>query len=101
MSTQDLTPEALGLPATEAIAENTALGIFVLAEAIIFLPMFSLSLAVDPAIGFHPGTYFSMAMIGLTGASILYDTSKILKVCPEDRYVAAALELFATIALML
>ena len=52
-------------------------------------------------VGFHLGTYFSMAMIGFAGASILYDTSKILKVYPEDRYVAAALELFASIALML
>lgn len=131
--------------------QYAALGIFVLAEAIIFLPMFFLALAIDPgiltmavaitlgaflaltgvamysgrdftflrsflvwaglialatiglglAIGFHLGTYFSMAMIGLAGASILYDTSKILKVYPEDRYVAAALELFASIALML
>ena len=131
--------------------QYAALGIFVLAEAIIFLPMFFLALAIDPgiltkaiaitfgafialtgvamysgrdftflksflmwaglialgtiglglAIGFHLGTYFSMAMIGLAGASILYDTSKILRVYPEDRYVAAALELFASIALML
>ena len=52
-------------------------------------------------IGFHLGTYFSMAMIGLAGASILYDTSKILRTYPEDRHIAAALELFASIALML
>ena len=52
-------------------------------------------------VGFHLGTYFSMAMIGLAGASILYDTSKILTVYPDDRYIAAALELFASIALML
>lgn len=131
--------------------QYAALGIFIVAEAIIFLPMFFLALAIDPAIltkavgitlgafvaltavamysgrdftflksflmwaglialgtiglglaiGFNLGTYFSMAMIGLAGASILYDTSKILKVYPEDRYVAAALELFASIALML
>lgn len=131
--------------------QYAALGIFVLAEAIIFVPMFYLASAVDPtiiktsvgitlgafvaltavamfsgrdftflrsfliwagliaiatiglglAIGFNLGTYFSMGMIGFAGASILYDTSKILKVYPEDRYVAAALELFASIALML
>ena len=51
--------------------------------------------------GFHLGTYFSMAMIGLAGASILYDTSKILRDYPDDRYIAAALQLFASIALML
>ena len=132
-------------------AQYAALAGFVVAEAIIFIPMFYIALAFDPAIieyavaitlgafvvltavamfsgrdfsflrsfliwggvialgtivmglviGFHLGTFFSMAMIGLAGASILYDTSKILKVYPEDRYIAAALELFASIALML
>jgi len=132
-------------------AQYAALIGFVLAEAIIFIPMFFIALAFDPAIiqtavmitlgafvvlsavamfsgrdfsflrsflmwggvialgtivmgvivGFHLGTYFSMAMIGLAGASILYDTQKILTVYPEDRYIAAALQLFASIALML
>ncbi len=132
-------------------AQYAALGLFIVAEAIIFVPLFFIALAVGPEIvekavtvtlgaffaltavamlsgrdftflrsflmwggvialgtivmgimiGFHLGTYFSMAMIGLAGASILYDTSKILKVYPEDRYIAASLELFASIALML
>jgi len=50
--------------------------------------------------GFTLGTWFSVGMIGLAGAAILYDTSKILRTFPEDRYVAAALELFASVALM-
>jgi FtsH-binding integral membrane protein len=50
--------------------------------------------------GFQLGTYFSVAMVGLAGAAILYDTSNILHHYPEDRYVAAALELFASVALM-
>lgn len=132
-------------------AQYAALIGFVLAEAIIFIPMFYIALAFDPAIiqtavaitlgafvvlsavamfsgrdftflrsflmwggvialgtivmgvivGFHLGTYFSMAMIGLAGASILYDTQKILTSYPEDRYIAASLQLFASIALML
>ena len=132
-------------------AQYAALGAYVVAQAIIFIPMFYIALAVDPkiiqlsvavtlgafaaltavamlsgrdftflkslvrwgalvalativagiAFGFHLGTYFSMGMIGLAGAAILYDTSKVLKSYPEDRYVAAALELFASIALML
>lgn len=132
-------------------AQYAALGAFVVAEAIIFVPMFFLAMMVGPEIieeavmvtlgafavltgiamysgrdftflrsfviwagviaigtfilgsiiGFHLGTWFSMGMIGLAGASILYDTSKILKIYPEDRYIAAALELFASIALML
>jgi hypothetical protein len=50
--------------------------------------------------GFHLGTFFSVAMIGLAGASILYDTSNVLHHYPEDRYVGAALELFASVALL-
>jgi FtsH-binding integral membrane protein len=50
--------------------------------------------------GFQLGTYFSVAMVGLAGAAILYDTSNILHHYPQDRYVAAALELFASVALM-
>lgn len=50
--------------------------------------------------GFHMGTWFSVAMIGFAGAAVLYDTSNILHHYPHDRHVAAALELFASIALM-
>ncbi|MEO1201111.1 MAG: Bax inhibitor-1 family protein [Pseudomonadota bacterium] len=132
-------------------AQYLALGGFVVAEAIIFIPMFWMAAAVGEGIiekavfvtlgafvaltgiafvsgrdftflksfmmwaglialgtivmgaviGFHLGTWFSMAMIGLAGASILYDTSKIMRTYPDDRYIAAALELFASVALML
>jgi FtsH-binding integral membrane protein len=50
--------------------------------------------------GFQLGTFFSVAMVGLAGASILYDTSNVLHHYPEDRYVGASLELFASVALM-
>ena len=50
--------------------------------------------------GFELGTWFSVAMVGLPGAAILYDTSNIIHHFPEDRYVGAALELFASVALM-
>jgi FtsH-binding integral membrane protein len=127
-----------------------ALAGFVVAEAIIFVPLLAIAIAVQPAIiesavgvtllgtagltavalvtrkdfsflrgilvwggilaliaiaasvlfGFHMGTWFSLAMVGFAGAAVLYDTSNILHHYPEDRYVAAALELFASIALM-
>jgi FtsH-binding integral membrane protein len=51
--------------------------------------------------GFQLGTFFSVGMVALAGAAILYDTSNVLHHYPEDRYVAAALELFASVALML
>jgi FtsH-binding integral membrane protein len=50
--------------------------------------------------GFALGTWFSVAMIGFAGAAILYDTSNVLHHYPEDRYVGAALQLFASVALM-
>ncbi len=50
--------------------------------------------------GFALGTWFSVAMIGFAGAAVLYDTSNILHHYPQDKYVAASLQLFASIALM-
>jgi FtsH-binding integral membrane protein len=123
---------------------------FVVAEAIIFLPLLAIAISVQPGIvesavgvtllgtagltavafitrkdfsflrsllmwggvlalvaivaavlfGFELGTWFSVAMIGFAGAAVLYDTSNILHHYPEDRYVGAALQLFASIALM-
>ena len=127
-----------------------ALGGFVVAEAIIFLPLLYVAMLTEPTIiesaagvtllgvagltavavitrkdfsflrgmlvwggmlalvaivagvlfGLHLGTWFSVAMIGFAGAAVLYDTSNVLHHYPEDRYVAAALELFASMALM-
>ncbi len=50
--------------------------------------------------GFNMGMWFSVAMVGLAGGAILYDTSNIIRHFPEDRHVGAALELFASVALM-
>lgn len=50
--------------------------------------------------GLQMGTWFSVLMIGFAGAAVLYDTSNIIHLYPEDRYVSAAMQLFASIALM-
>ena len=50
--------------------------------------------------GFHLGTIFTVAMILLAGGAILYDTSNVLHHYPEDRHVGAALQLFASVALL-
>jgi FtsH-binding integral membrane protein len=123
---------------------------FVVAEAIIFVPLLAMAIALQPGViesavgvtllgtagltavafitrkdfsflrgilvwggvlalvaivasvlfGFQMGTWFSVAMIGFAGAAVLYDTSNILHHYPEDRYVGAALQLFASVALM-
>ena len=50
--------------------------------------------------GFELGVFFSVGMVIFAGAAILYDTSNVLHHYPEDRYVAASLQLFASVALM-
>jgi FtsH-binding integral membrane protein len=50
--------------------------------------------------GFALGTWFVIGMIALAGVAILYDTSRALTQFPDDAYVGAALELFASVALM-
>lgn len=136
--------------ATSLPAQYAALGGFVAAEAVIFVPMLYIANAVAPGaiqsaglltaigfggltaiafatrkdfsflggllrwafvvallaivgavlFGFHLGTWFSVAMVGLAGAAILRDTSNVLLRFPEDRYVAASLQLFASVALL-
>jgi hypothetical protein len=63
--------------------------------------MVALLLIVSGALfGFELGTFFSVAMIALAGGAILHDTSNVLHEYPEDRYVGAALSLFASVALL-
>ena len=50
--------------------------------------------------GFDLGMAFSVGMVALAGGAILFDTSKILRNYPADRYVGAALQLFASVALL-
>lgn len=50
--------------------------------------------------GFQLGTWFSVGMVGLAGAAILYETSNVLHHYPEDRYVAASLALFSSVAVL-
>lgn len=50
--------------------------------------------------GFQLGVFFSILMVGFAMAAILYDTSKIMNNFTKDQYVAASLELFASVALL-
>ena len=49
---------------------------------------------------FDLGTWFSVAMVVLAGGSILHTTSAILRDYPEDADLAAAIQLFAAVALL-
>ena len=57
-------------------------------------------IVVSIVVGYQPGSWFSLAMIGFAGGAVLYDTSNIMFHYPKDKYVAAAMQLFASIALM-
>lgn len=50
--------------------------------------------------GFSIGIWFSFAMVGLAGASILYQTSNMVHEYNTTQYVAASLGLFASLMLM-
>jgi len=52
------------------------------------------------ALGFNLGTWFSVGMIAFAGVAVLYDTSNIMHHYPQDKYVAASMALFASIAMM-
>ncbi len=57
-------------------------------------------IVLSSVFGFQLGTFFTVGMIGFAGAAILYDTSNILHHYPQDRHVAAALQLFGSVAMM-
>lgn len=140
----------VALTSTSKVSQYAALAGFVLAEAIIFVPLLWIADAYAPGVitsavavtfmgftglslvafftrkdfsflrgilcwggiialvlivagalfGFQLGTFFSVGMIALAGGAILYDTSNILHHYPQDRYVGAALQLFASVAMM-
>lgn len=59
-----------------------------------------IAIAAGALFGFGLGTWFSVGMVAFAGAAVLYDTSNVLHHYPEDRYVGASLQLFASVALM-
>src|SRR5262245_32525476 len=50
--------------------------------------------------GLDLGTWFSFGMVALAAAFIIYDTSNVMHHYRSDQYVAASLELFASVALL-
>jgi FtsH-binding integral membrane protein len=50
--------------------------------------------------GLALGVWFSVAMIGLAGASILYQTQTIIRRYPAEAYVGASVQLFASAMLL-
>ena len=92
----------LGFGALTAIAFITKKDFSFMRSFLMWAGFGAMALIVGGMIfGFNLGLYFSVGMVILAGASILYDTSNVIHHYSEDKYVAAALELFASVALML
>ncbi len=84
-----------------AIAFTTRKDFSFLRGALTMGGFLALGLIICSAIfGFSLGLWFSLAMVIFAGAAILYDTSNVLHHSSTDQYVAASLELFASVALL-
>ncbi len=58
-------------------------------------------IAASILFGFNLGVIFSVAMVAFASASILYQTSNVIRNYRTDQHVAAALALFASVTLLL
>ena len=91
----------LGFGGLTAVAFTTRKDFSFLGSALRFGGVIALVAIVAAVLfGFQLGTWFSVAMVAFAGGAILYDTSNVLHYYPEDRHVSAALQLFASVALM-
>ncbi len=91
----------MGFVGLTAVAFSTRKDFSFLGGMMRWLGMMALVLIVASVIfGFELGTWFSVAMVTFAGVAVLYDTSNVLHHFPEDRYVGAAMQLFASVALM-
>jgi len=95
----------------------TTLGLFIALSAIVHLTKFNASgfggiltaislgafalIILSIVFGFSLGILFTVAMITLACAYIVYDTSNVIHRYNTNQYVAASLSLFASVALLL
>ena len=91
----------IGFVGLTAIVYTTRKDFSFMRSALMWIGFGAIGLIVASVLfGFQLGTAFSIAMIVFAGATILYDTSKIMLHYPEDAYVGAAIDLFSSVALM-
>jgi FtsH-binding integral membrane protein len=90
-----------------AFALLTAIGLFTRKDLSFLRPimMWGFGLALIAIVGavifnFALGTWFALAMIGLSGVSILYQTQSVVRRYPVQAHVAAAVALFSSLMQM-
>ncbi len=92
---------ALGFAALTFVAFITRRDLSFLRPVIMWGGIAAIGLIVAGVIfGFQLGLIFSVAMIGLAGAAILYQTQNIIRQYPSWAYVGAAVALFGSLMTM-
>lgn len=91
----------LGFVALSAVAWTTRRDLSFLRPLVMWGVAAALVLIVGAVIfGAELGTWFSVGMVALMGASILYSTQEIMRRYPEEAYVAGAVQLFSSLMTM-
>ncbi len=91
----------VGFAALTVVAMTTRKDLSFLRPMLMWGFIVALGLIVAAVIfSFELGPLFSVAMIALAGASILYQTQQIVRRYPEWAYVGAAVSLFASLMMM-
>jgi FtsH-binding integral membrane protein len=93
---------------TGAVFGGLTLAVFVTKKDFSFLgPVLSVGCLIALGVivagilfGFTLGLFFCFAMVALISGSILYNTSNVMLHYPTDMHVAAALQLFADVAML-
>ena len=92
---------AIGFAGLTAVGLTTRSDLSFLRPLVLWGFVSALLLIVASALfGFELGVWFSVAMITLAGASILYQTQSIMRRYPSEAYVGAAVQLFASVMLL-
>jgi FtsH-binding integral membrane protein len=92
---------ALGFAGLTAVGLTTRSDLSFLRPLVLWGMVSALVLIVAGVLfGFELGIWFSVAMITLAGASILYQTQAIMRRYPSEAYVGAAVQLFASVMLL-
>lgn len=91
----------VGFGALSLVAFTTRKDLSFLRPLIMWGSIVAIGLIIAAVVfSFDLGVVFTIAMIGLAGASILYQTQTIVRKYPEWAYVGAAVSLFASLMML-
>ncbi|HEX2699926.1 MAG TPA: Bax inhibitor-1 family protein [Acidimicrobiales bacterium] len=91
----------IGFAGLTAVAYTTRKDLSFLRPMLMWGGVCALVLIVGAVLfGLNLGVWFSLAMIALAGASILYQTQNVMQRYPAEAYVGAAVQLFASVMLL-